>query len=155
MDTVNGKIIIKTEDDLVEIINKSLILVIKNKAKKCKITRVDNQIVLLDRDTVVSQSHFEWYLNDKSLIFTNVIACENYLKKERECELIAEALYSFRKDNGHFWKKKLIDSFENGTDNIPSLRRFRNQYDFSVLKKIKNTYTVRDIIFLLLNKKDA
>ena len=148
----NGRIIIKTEDDLSEIINKSLIFVIKNKPKKCKLKREDNLITLYENDAFISQSHFEWYLNDKSLIFTNITACENYLKEEANCELIAEALWTFRKENGHFWKKKLIDSFKNGTDTNPSLRRFRNQFDFSLLNKINKNATVREILFMMLKR---
>ena len=92
-------------------------------------------------------------LNDKFLAFTNMITDANYLKEEKNCELIAEALYAFRKNNGHFWKKKLIDSFEKGTDTDSSLRRFRNQFDCSILKKINKKETVRDILFLLLKKR--
>lgn len=149
-----GKIIIKTDEDLLEITNRSLVFVIRNEPKKLMCRREGNLIVLYDNDTFVSESHYEWYLNDKTLVFTNVTACENYLREERNCELIAEALYAFRKENGRLWKKKLIESYENGNDNEPSLRRFRNQYDFSLLYEIKNTSTVREIIHLLLNITD-
>jgi hypothetical protein len=88
-------------------------------------------------------------LNDKTLVFANIIACENFLKEEKRCEEIAEALYSFRKENGRTWKSKLKDSLENGTNRNSYLQRFRNQYDFSTLNKIKTDTTVKEIIELL------
>ncbi len=153
MDIINGKIIIKTEDDLLEIINKTLVFVIRNKPKKLQAKREKDLIVLYENSKYISESHYEWYLNDKTLVFTNIIACENFLKEEARCEAIAEALYAFRKKNGRTWKSKLRDSFENGTNRNSYLQRFRNQFEFSVLNKIKKNSTVKQIIELLMNYK--
>lgn len=82
MDIVNGRFIIETEDDLLEIMNKSLVFVIRNKPKKLIAKKEKDLIVLYENNKHISESHYEWYLNDKTLVFTNIVACENFLKEE-------------------------------------------------------------------------
>lgn len=101
IDIKNGRFSFEKRSDLLELANKKLVFIINNKPKKLTIKLIGELVVLFDNDIEVSQSHYEWFSMNKSLVFTNVIACENYLKDERECEIIAEALYDFRGDNGH------------------------------------------------------
>ena len=153
-DIKNGRFIIKTKKDLLEMVNKELVFVINNQPKKLLLKMIKNQIVLYNKDKQITQSHYDRYLNDRGLndrglVFTNIISCEDYLQRESLCENIAEALIAFKRTNGHFWKKKLLDSYENGIDTNPSLRRFRNMFELSLLTKIKKDSTVKDIMNLL------
>jgi len=151
--SINGQIIIKTKNDLAEIINKRFAFIIRNEPKMCDVKREGDLICLYDDDVFISESHVDWYLQGKSFVFIDTLACHQYLIDEKECELIAEAIYSFRKNHGHTWKSKLRDSFENGSNENSYLQRFRNQFDFSILNKITKKATVREIIFLLLKNK--
>ena len=150
MEIKNERFIIKTEDDLSEVINKTLVCVIRNKPRKLLIKREKDLIVLYENNEHITESHYEWYLNDKSLIFTNTIACENFLQEEARCESIAEALFTFRKENGRTWKSKLLNSLGDGSNTNPSLQRFRNSYEHSLINKIKKDSTVREIIEFLM-----
>lgn len=151
--SINGQIIIKNENDLNKIIGKRFAFIIRNQPKMCDVRREGNLICLYDNDIFVSESHIDWYLNKGSLVFIDTLACHQYLTDEKECELIAEVIYSFRKNNGHTWKSKLRNSFENGSNENSYLQRFRNQFDFSILNKINKKATVREIILLLLKNK--
>lgn len=104
MEILNGQIIIKTEEDLSEILNKTLVHVISGKARKVKAIKEKELIVLYENTKRISESHYEWYLDDRSLIFTNITACEAYLIEEERLEKIAEALWLFKKKMGVYGK---------------------------------------------------
>jgi len=144
----HDRIVIETEEDLLEIMNIEVVAVIKGKEKPVLLKREKDQIVLYENDCHITQSHYTWYLKDMALLFLNVESCQRYL----QCELIAKSLHGYRICNGHAWKSKLLKSFENGTNTEPGLQRFRNRYDSSLLKKIQRL-SVEQTIDLLITKE--
>lgn len=80
---IDGQVIIKNENDLNKIIGKRFAFIIKNQPKMCDVRREGNLICLYDNNNFVSESHIDWYLKDKSLVFVDILACHQYLIDEK------------------------------------------------------------------------
>lgn len=65
---------------------------------------------------------------------------------------IADEIAKYRNSNGFRWKSKLKESLLNGSQRIPELVRFRNQFGFDVLNKIKTVSTSQEIVAILQTK---